>query len=381
MAKHARPKGCKVRGKKYKKSLKPRKKIKTDIAAEIAKSVKIIRRKYSDLMRNKLEMKQNILANFAPLTKPLELGISNVANNLKDIISRKDAKLKQLEEERNRSRRDSGSDYENGEMRNEGEQHSHETNGDDTEKKEEDTNESGDREQGQNENNDQDYSDENDDDDDDDEKSPPSPMKELAKLHGTSEASKNIKQLLDQLDPELRPYIERVYSGRTTQIDQIYGVRLSGRYWLLGSEIIDFRDGNVFVNDKYYKGSKGLYELLFASNPKNSIYNKNDLDTYKKILVETNAHRRTYSSHKPINANRSAKYANIIGPLFPAKSRKSTGFGLIDALKPTYHYYSDINEIVDRLRLLHASRAAGNDSHSNEINSIESEMRELRIIQ
>lgn len=41
-----------------------------------------------------------------------------------------------------------------------------------------------------------------------------------------------------------------------------------------------------------------------------------------------------------------------------------------------YEHYDDVNEIVDRLRLLIASRAAGNTNHAQEINSIISELRE-----
>jgi len=39
-----------------------------------------------------------------------------------------------------------------------------------------------------------------------------------------------------------------------------------------------------------------------------------------------------------------------------------------------------VNELVERLQLLLASRAAGNNNHTNEILSIKEELREAKII-
>lgn len=46
-----------------------------------------------------------------------------------------------------------------------------------------------------------------------------------------------------------------------------------------------------------------------------------------------------------------------------------------------YEFYDDPNELCDRLRLLVASRSAGNSNHSQEINSIISELREAGVIE
>ena len=48
--------------------------------------------------------------------------------------------------------------------------------------------------------------------------------------------------------------------------------------------------------------------------------------------------------------------------------------------RPDYIYWDDPNELVDRLRLLMASQAAGNPSHNNEILSIIEELREAKIL-
>lgn len=48
--------------------------------------------------------------------------------------------------------------------------------------------------------------------------------------------------------------------------------------------------------------------------------------------------------------------------------------------KIAYIYWDDVNEIVERLLLLHSSRSAGNSNLENEILSIESELKERNII-
>ena len=48
--------------------------------------------------------------------------------------------------------------------------------------------------------------------------------------------------------------------------------------------------------------------------------------------------------------------------------------------KIDYVHWNDPNELVDRLRLLDASRRAGNNAHDNEILSIVEELREVGLI-
>ena len=79
--------------------------------------------------------------------------------------------------------------------------------------------------------------------------------------------------------------------------------------------------------------------------------NSDDLKIYKTIVIATNAHKKHI-----------------------AKIIEHTGDGIllrymiaIEDRQPDYVYWNDPNELVDRLRLLYASQAAGNASHTNEI--------------
>lgn len=49
--------------------------------------------------------------------------------------------------------------------------------------------------------------------------------------------------------------------------------------------------------------------------------------------------------------------------------------------KFNYVYYDNLNELVERLKILYANSISGNTSHVNEINSIVEELRESRVIQ
>ena len=108
----------------------------------------------------------------------------------------------------------------------------------------------------------------------------------------------------------------------------------------------------------------------------NKIYTSEDLKNYQKIILKTNAFRKYYQANNKIEGNRSKKYKQIIAPFF------GDGIDLmqINNKKIDYVYWNDINELVQRLRLLIASQSAGNTGHANEINSIIEELREAKII-
>ena len=167
-------------------------------------------------------------------------------------------------------------------------------------------------------------------------------------------------------------------------IDKVFGLRHDKETdkFYIGSEPITIKNNDVLVNGKWYEGSKGLYELLIKGKPAN--YNKVDLDNYLGIVEATNAHKRNYNKLSQIAGNRSYKYTYIIKKFLLDKATPLRGEGLtlsvVNNKKTELVYWDDPNELVDRLRLLHASQAAGHNNHQNEINSIVEELREANII-
>jgi len=60
------------------------------------------------------------------------------------------------------------------------------------------------------------------------------------------------------------------------------------------SLIVVDTDGDITIQERVFKGSKGLWELLTCKKVNMEFITKDDLKTYKKILTMTNAHLTGY---------------------------------------------------------------------------------------
>jgi hypothetical protein len=143
---------------------------------------------------------------------------------------------------------------------------------------------------------------------------------------------------------------------------------------LLGNKEIQLNEENILrFDDHSYTLTPGLEQLLFSKNPK--LYTHQDLKSYKQILIQTSAHLTADGSRIRKGGT---KYETIIGNLF--LTGEGMKYGGLKLQKHNLVYWNDPNELVDRLRLLLASQAAGNTSVSNEILSIFEELYEAGII-
>lgn len=171
-----------------------------------------------------------------------------------------------------------------------------------------------------------------------------------------------------------------LFINNSNSIDNIYGIYLKNGKLYIGDGEFRVQGNDIHVKTKNFKGTHGLYELIFMKRPNEKIYNSEDLNNYKTILTDTNSHRDSHDPEKQVRGNRGAKY-NIIKHLF-ANTTPSFGSGLMNLsnMKKDYIYWDDPNELVDRLKLLIGSQQAGNNNHSNEIVSIVEELKEKNII-
>lgn len=174
-------------------------------------------------------------------------------------------------------------------------------------------------------------------------------------------------------------------------LDTTYGPHKdSENVWKFGDSEIEISKDKIIIGNQHWALTSGLIELLFYKEPKN--YEPYELDIYKKILINTNAHRRKHSPTEQIKGTKSKKYKKIIKKLFKdetissplklnTKIQKGNGMMMeFSDEKANYKYWNDPNELVDRLRLLIASEGAGHNNHHNEINSIIEELKEANII-
>lgn len=159
---------------------------------------------------------------------------------------------------------------------------------------------------------------------------------------------------------------------QSADIDKTYGPKkLTNGDITLGDREVKFTRNLILFDGASYPATSGLIQLLFLKNP--LIYTGDDLKTYKSILIHTSAHLTAGGSK--IKNTACKKFKNIISRLFP-----SGGELYMKVQRNNLVYWDDPNELVDRLRLLVASKSAGNTGVSNEIISIFEELREAGLI-
>lgn len=198
------------------------------------------------------------------------------------------------------------------------------------------------------------------------------------------QTSEGRKKLQMHYGPLGQKYMGAVLSGKkTVNVDNVYGVYFTNTGTMLGTKRINLhKNDDIFIDGKKYKGTQGLYELIFAKIPNADIYTSDDLEKYKDIILTTNAYKQQHGQCNLILSNKGHKYKNIISPML---ALKKVGRGIPSTMtlnnnKIDYIHWDDPNELVDRLRLLEASRQAGHNAHDNEILSIIEELREAGLI-
>ena len=200
------------------------------------------------------------------------------------------------------------------------------------------------------------------------------------------------RTVYEDYNPLPRKYIEGLTHDIKREYDPGYGVRYDPELdkWLMGDKeiMIDGDDLLVItgpnVNSRY-NGTPGLYELIFKKVPTG--YTNQDMLQYAEMLKQTNSYRQKYDPSMPVKGNASSKYKDIIKPLLkrgpptvPFVGRGYDASMVVDDRREKYVYFDNYDELVDRMRLLYASKEAGNNGHDNEIASIIEELREARII-
>lgn len=185
-----------------------------------------------------------------------------------------------------------------------------------------------------------------------------------------------------------------------------FGVRSENNKMMIGNTVVNISKSydnltnhkiyNLNIDDKKYLLTPGLKELLLHKKPNLSLVSDSDRLIYKGILIKTNAHRKYYNPDGQVKGDKGIKYRQIIKPLLQEintnpfqglkeiSSSHKRGSGLPKMktyVKDTeLIYWDDPNELIERLKLLYASKNAGNTGLDNEIISIIEELKEAGII-
>lgn len=88
--------------------------------------------------------------------------------------------------------------------------------------------------------------------------------------------------------------LKMLHSAQPNRKYHTFGARMAENGLMIGDSKLDVDEhDNITINNKQYKGTKGLFELIFK--PKPNVYTQKDLSIFKQILEDTNAHRKDYS--------------------------------------------------------------------------------------
>lgn len=194
----------------------------------------------------------------------------------------------------------------------------------------------------------------------------------------------------------LSPLIEKHLLEDDENISIPFGIRSDNDRLMIGNTPATFStisdaDSSITtfikIGNTSYEITPGLTELLLRKNPKLNLASESDKLIYKDILLNTNVHKRDYNPGGQIKGDKGKKYTQLIRPLLNLDGKHSDikHGGNIPLLKKYKKntdliYWDDPNELVERLKLLTASKDAGNSNHDNEIISIIEELKEAGII-
>jgi hypothetical protein len=189
-------------------------------------------------------------------------------------------------------------------------------------------------------------------------------------------------------DSSFDDYIRKSVEDVNREMDHTYGVYVGpDGSWMIGNSNINYvpSENIIKIKNSRFKATRGLLELIFKKKPVKSLITQNDLEAYKDILTLTSAHLVRHTDGERIQVTNTIKYKSYIKKLFKRGGGINISHSPFMKLNtypcaPDYVHYDDINKIVDRLRILKASEAAGNTSHNNEIISIITELREKGVI-
>ncbi|OXU16571.1 hypothetical protein TSAR_016936 [Trichomalopsis sarcophagae] len=152
-------------------------------------------------------------------------------------------------------------------------------------------------------------------------------------------------------------YITMIRRGETKALDLIYGIRTKSDDFYIGNTPFSYDNEFIILENKQYKKSPGVIELLFKKEPESTNINKSDLSDYSKIVKQASAHKKYYKEEEPIRDSNSKKFVDCIAKMSVIKDNKRTseeGSSLPPPFKiarrytnTDYIYWDDPNELVN----------------------------------
>ena len=161
--------------------------------------------------------------------------------------------------------------------------------------------------------------------------------------------------------------------------DKTFGLQDVDGKFCIENKKAKIKENNIIIGEKEYVGTPGLWELIVATPPDDTILTNGDYDNYAEMMHLINALRRNNdeSETKP-KADKSWKWKHKLKPIWDEQDLY-TGNGLIPSV-PAIILPCDPISLIERLDILMASKTAGNAGVTNELVSICDELLRQNLI-
>ena len=152
--------------------------------------------------------------------------------------------------------------------------------------------------------------------------------------------------------------------------DTTFGIRNEEGLYYIGNKQATIANNNIIVDDKKFRGTPGLWELIMSKNPED--FTEGDYENYAKLLIKTNALYRGNNPKSFYPKSSKGDKWNLIRLIW-AKRKVYEGEGVV--VIP-----SDPNALLERLDLLLTSQGAGHTGVGNELVSICDELKRQGVL-
>lgn len=177
--------------------------------------------------------------------------------------------------------------------------------------------------------------------------------------------------------------------------DPVFGIYYNTpkRQYMIGKDVVNFKDDNLIINGKIYKGTEGLFRLLvYPLYASPNFYTEADFENYKDILIQTDSmYQNNDKGTGHVKSNKGDKYMKMISGIFYglpeniAKKEKNKlskkiendlqvedgekeggGLGKYSEDQIEYKYIHNLRELLKRLYFIASEEKAGNNNFDNE---------------
>ena len=122
-------------------------------------------------------------------------------------------------------------------------------------------------------------------------------------------------------EKNLGPLVTKALENIKTEEKTVFGIFFKNGDFKMGDKTVNIINDDIIINDKVYKGTPGLWNLIMLDKPQD--FTEEDFLNYGELLIQTNTiyQNNNPNSNKP-KSSRSYKWNKIIKPIWERIKKK-----------------------------------------------------------